>query len=118
MAVIVDIITEASFPPELLLYVEGEFNSISENTTLFLIAAILIISLVIVYIGLYMWKSWARIFFIILMVIGYSVTPIFSSIIVSSIWADILHSISTVLFGIIIGMMYFSVEIDQKFKRT
>jgi len=115
----VDTFTEHTLPIVLQDYVKTQYQS-SDIISVSLggLGFIIIVALIISYIGLYLWKHWSRPLFVSIFIVSYLLTPFYTEPIVETIWATNIYSLTYIFIGILIGMMYFSDEIKQKFKNS
>jgi hypothetical protein len=115
---VVDILTENTLDPLLREYIQKQSESYQFSYVEIIVFFVLFASLIASYIGLYLWKKWARILFISTFIAGYFLTPFYPEPSISSLWADDIYSIAYIINGIAIGMMFFSNEIVNKFKNN
>ena len=116
---IVESLTEHTLPPVLKEYAQTQYQSSDAfSVSISGLAFIIIVALIVSYIGIYLWKNWARTLFITIFIIGYLLTPLYNEPIVQTIWTSDIYSLAYIFLGIAIGTMYFSNEIKEKFNYT
>lgn len=116
--VVVEFLTFSHLPPELQPYTT--FGNTEESFTplddvIAIICLLLIPSIIIGYIGLYRWKSWARPLFLTLIAISYAITPFMGNHVYSGLTYAI-YSLDALLCGFTLALAYFS-PVAEKFKR-
>lgn len=116
--VVVEILTFSHLPPELQPHTtfgkkEESFSPL--DMVIAIIGLLLIPAMIIGFIGLYRWQSWARRLFLIVIAVSYAMTPFLGNYVYSGLTYAI-YSLATLLSGFTLALAYFS-PVAEKFKR-
>jgi len=114
---VIDLGFPGLLPEELQHYLKMEHESDLVWTDFPIIALALLLLLLVIpgYVGLYLWKNWGRTLFLISGILGYGLAPFMGPYIYSGP-AYFFFDLSTVLFGLILGLAWFS-PVAEKFKK-
>jgi len=112
--------TIGTLPKELSDYLMNKTNPMKTNMDIvyFVSGFPLIIGIVVSYIGLYLWKKWARILFICVFLYGFIVQLIGNAPSIITPVADPFYVLSNVFSGIIICSMFYCEKVEINFTET
>jgi hypothetical protein len=117
----VDFVFPSLLPAPLQEYLKANWNAELEkglnpwDLVILIIGIPFLLLTIASYIGLFLWKNWARQLCLILAIIGCLMMPFLGAQVYSAL-AFTLYSISSIIGGLILGMLYFS-PIAEKFAR-
>jgi len=112
----VDVFTENTLPKELYDYIQQQ-DTLEIPLAGYFFGGLLIILFLTSYIGIYLWQNWARFLFLFTFIFGLIPIPIESDFgpSVYSNYAQSVYSLSDILIGVVIGMMFFSMDVVKRF---
>lgn len=119
LSIIIWLWTDQFLPPLLQEYLSRQDSQEITATDIILtiVGLLLLLSVVISYIGLYLWKDWARHLFLITTIIGYLMALIDTAPSVMSSWAFYINDLATLFTGMVLAIIYYN-EIRQRFTAT
>lgn len=108
-----------TLPIEIRNYMLGKNNSMQTNLDFIYLTSelFLIVGIVAAYVGLYLWKKWARILFIFILFFGFLVQLIGNSPAIISPLAEPFYITSYILSGVVICSIYFCEKIKTQFTK-
>lgn len=109
IATIVFLLTRKYLPPELKSYLEGRKTAplSSIDTILLWVDVGLLLVAIIISIGLFFFKKWAKKLLLISYVITLSLIPA-RDVYIETGWAELFFTLSTIIGGMILALAYYS----------
>lgn len=117
LSIVSDFAFISTLPPELQRFVENQENveSTAEHMILVLLFVPVFIGLIVGYVGLYMFKNWARFVYTYSMAGAYLYPFLILEPSVINAYAYGISSLATVLDGVLIAVLFFSETIKSQF---
>lgn len=116
VSIIVWLWTEQYLPPMLQEYIAQEEQAESTDIVfLMVVSAIVLLVLITSYIGLYLWKDWARHLFLSVFILSYLSAPFDTSPYVMTSWAFYIGDLATLFTGMVLAIIYYNEDIRQRF---
>jgi magnesium-transporting ATPase (P-type) len=111
ISAVLDIMLIDTLPHELQRYLSSQqqnMDAVNNTIAAFEVLFIIVITVLVTvfYIGVWNFKRWARILFIVLTVFLLLVTPLIGEPIITVPWAYMFSSVSTMLWGMLLVLMY------------
>jgi len=111
ISVVLDIMLIDTLPHELQRYFSSQqqnMGAVNNTEAAFEVLFIIVITVLVTvfYIGVWNFKRWARILFVVLTVFLLLVTPLIGEPIITVPWAYMFSSVSTMLWGMLLVLMY------------
>ncbi len=115
--IIVSLLTLGTLPFELRDYLRSRANimNTTREISYFYSGFPLISGIFVSVIGLYLWKNWARILFVTMIIFGSIVQFLSNSPVIMPLFAEPLSAASGIFSGIVVCAMYFCEGINDKF---
>ncbi len=111
ISIVLDIMLIDTLPRQLQNYLSSQqqnMDAVNNTEAAFELLLIIVITVLVTifYIGIWNFKRWARILFVVLTVFLLLVTPLIGEPIITVPWAYMFSSVSTMLWGMLLVLMY------------